>query len=189
MRTFVAVNVNPFPGLLNTLKELKSELAPEAIKWVDENNLHLTLKFLGDTSVGQVDEIKNALQEITRRFATFYFRLNGLGFFKTKGMPRVLFVKIEEAEMLRELAAEIDEQLARLGFEKENRPFSPHLTLARIKFLKNKKRFFQAVENQHDLYMDEVPVSNLIFYQSILNPQGPVYKPLKIFELNGPGGN
>lgn len=185
MRTFVAVNVNPFPGLLNTLKELKSELAPEAIKWVDENNLHLTLKFLGDTSVGQVDEIKNALQEIASRFATFYFRLNSLGFFKKKGMPRVLFVKIEEAEMLLELAAEIDEKLARLGFEKENRPFSPHLTLARIKFLKNKKRFYQAVENYRHTFLQPVTISEIIFYQSILNPVGPVYKPLEVLKLRG----
>jgi 2'-5' RNA ligase len=184
LRTFVAVKIEPLLPLLQVLNDMKNGLSGESIKWVAPNNLHLTLKFLGDTLPSQVDEINEELNQVSKQFSSFSFELEGLGFFKNKGMPRVLFANIKQGKELQLLASEIDKRLEKLGFELETRPFKPHLTLARIKFLKNKKAFYQAVEKYRETFFQAVPVNELIFYRSILKPEGPEYKELSILKLN-----
>jgi RNA 2',3'-cyclic 3'-phosphodiesterase len=183
LRTFVAVKIEPAPLLIQTMEDLKNKLSGEAVKWVDANKLHLTLKYLGDTLPSQVDEISEELNQVSRMFSSFSFQLEGIGFFKNMGMPRILFANIKEGEVLQLLAAEIGNRLAKLGFEPETRPFKPHLTLARIKFLKNKKAFCQAVENYRETFFQPVPFYELIFYRSVLTPDGPEYIHLGFHEL------
>jgi len=184
LRTFVAVKVEPSPVLQETMKDLKQKLAGEQVKWGEPNNLHLTLKFLGDTLPSQVDEIGEELNQAAKMFSAFTFRLEGLGFFKNRGMPRVLFVPVNEGEILQQLAAEIDNRLTTLGFQAERRPFKPHLTLARIKYLKNKKAFYEAVEKYRDTFMQTAKINEIIFYRSVLRPHGPEYKSIAKIDLN-----
>jgi len=106
-----------------------------------------------------------------------------LGFFKNKEMPRVLFANIQEVEVLQQLAAEIDNRLINLGFQPETRPFKPHLTLARIKFLKNKTAFYEEVEKYRQTFFQAVPINELVFYRSVLKPEGSKYQPLGVFML------
>ena len=186
MRTFIAVKVEPETLLLQTLMEMQKAIAGESVKWVEDNNLHLTLKFLGDTSPDQVEKVSEILDSVSRKFKKFSCRLQGFGYFKSKGMPRVLFVKIVDAKILEQLANELNNRLAGIGFEPDPRGFSPHLTLARIRFLKNKQAFYQTVEKYKEDDMQQLIVKELIFYQSILNFSGPVYKPLTVKELTGP---
>jgi RNA 2',3'-cyclic 3'-phosphodiesterase len=186
MRTFIAVKVEPEMLLLQILREMQKAIAGEPFKWVEENNLHLTLKFLGDTSPDQMAEVSDILDSVSRKFKEFSCRLQGIGYFKSRGMPRVLFVKIVDAEILEQLTNEFNSRLAGIGFEPDPRGFSPHLTLARIRFLKNKKAFYQTVGKYRDDYIQQLIVRELIFYQSILNDSGPVYKPLAVKELTGP---
>lgn len=183
LRTFVAVKVEPAPQLLQTIKDVKNKLSAEPVKWAAPNNLHITLKFLGDTLPSQVDEVGEELNQAAKLFSSFSFELEGLGFFKNKGMPRVLFAHIKEGEVLQHLAAEIDKRLENLGFQPETRPFKPHLTLARIKFLKNKKGFYEAVEKYRDTFMQNAKINEIIFYQSVLKPEGPVYRELGNFSF------
>jgi RNA 2',3'-cyclic 3'-phosphodiesterase len=183
LRTFVAVKIEPSPLLIQTMEDLKNKFSGEAVKWVDASKLHLTLKFLGDTLPSQVDEISEELNQVSKMFSSFSFQLEGLGFFKNKGIPRVLFAHIKEGEVLQLLAAEISNRLVKLGFEPESRPFKPHLTLARIKFLKNKKAFYQAMEKYRDTFFQPVPIYEFIFYRSVLKPEGPEYIHLGIHDL------
>lgn len=183
LRTFVAVKVKPAPALLHAMKDLQMALSGEQVKWVDPNNLHLTLKFLGVTLPSQVDEIGEELNQVSKMFSSFSFQLEGLGYFKNKGIPRVLFANIKEGETLQQLAAEIDSRLAKLGFQPEPRPFKPHLTLARIKFLKNKTAFYQAVEEFRNTFFQTVTINELVFYRSVLKPEGPEYIHLGIYDL------
>jgi len=183
LRTFVAVKVKPAPALLHTMKDLQMALSGEQVKWVEPNKLHLTLKFLGDTLPSQVDETGEELNQVSKMFSPFSFQLEGLGFFKNKGMPRVLFANIQEGEVLQQLAAEIDNRLINLGFQPEPRPFKPHLTLARIKFLKNKKAFYQAVEMYRDTFMQKTKINKIIFYRSVLKPEGAEYRELGSFSF------
>lgn len=183
LRTFVAVKIEPAPALLHTMKDLQMALRGEQVKWVEPNKLHLTLKFLGDTFPSQVDEIGEELNQVSKMFSSFSFELEGLNYFKNKEMPRVLFANITEGETLQQLAAEMDNRLINLGFQPENRPFKPHLTLARIKFLKNKKAFYQAVEMYRDTFMQTATINEIIFYRSVLKPEGPEYKELGKFSI------
>lgn len=183
LRTFVAVKIEPSPVLIQTINDLKNKLSGEAVKWVNANTLHLTLKFLGDTLPAQVDEIGEELNQVSKMFSSFSFQLEGLGFFKNKGIPRVLFANITEGEILQQLAAEIENRMLNLGFEPETRPFKPHLTLARIKFLKNKKAFYQDVENYRETFFQPVPINEFVFYRSILKPEGPEYLELGKYQV------
>ncbi len=184
LRTFVAVKVEPGPQLLQLLKDLKNTLPGEPVKWVEPDKLHLTIKFIGDIFPSQVDEIGEELNQVSKQFSSFSFELEGLGFFKNRGKPRVLFANIKDGEVLQLLAAEIDNRLSTFGFEPEKRPFKPHLTLARIKFLKNKKTFYQFMENYRETFFQTVTINEVIFYRSILKQEGPEYKELGDFKLN-----
>lgn len=184
LRTFIAVKIEPQSELLQLVKHLKKTFEKEKIKWVEENNLHLTLKFLGDTSSVQVEQVKNILQETGRKFCSFQFDLKGIGFFKRNRQPKVLFANIEKKDFLKELAAEIDIKLADLGFENEKRGFNPHLTLGRIKYLKNKARFYETVEEYRNQFIQQVKIDEIIYYQSILTPDGPEYKSIIKVGLN-----
>lgn len=183
LRTFVAVKIEPSPQLRQVLNDLKNALSGESVKWVAPNHLHLTLKFLGDTWPSQVDEISEELNQAAKLYSPFSFELEGLGIFKNKGMPRVLFANIKEGEELQLLASEIEKRLEKLGFEPESRSFTPHLTLARIKFLKNKKAFYQAVEKYQETFFQPVTIDELVFYRSILKPEGPEYISLNALKL------
>jgi 2'-5' RNA ligase len=138
---------------------------------------------LGDTSPGQAKELERLLEQVAERCKIFQGSLKGLGYFKTKRQPRVLFAGIFDAEQLEILANEIDTETEKLGFAKENRSYKPHLTLARIKFLKNKKDFYQLVDQYKSIEFQVMPVNEVIFYQSVLKPAGPVYHPLKTISL------
>jgi 2'-5' RNA ligase len=89
-----------------------------------------------------------------------------------------------EGEIVQQLAAEIDNRLAKLGFQTEKRPFKPHLTLARIKYLKNKKAFYEAVEKYRSTFIQTTEINEFVFYRSILKPHGPEYKPIAKIDLN-----
>jgi 2'-5' RNA ligase len=179
LRTFVAIKIQPEKELVQLLGHLQKELFAENIRWPDSAQLHLTLKFLGETSPGQVGQTARILETVAAKFAPFQFSLKGLGFFKSQGQPRVLFAGIDDSEILQKLAQETDHQLAGAGFEKETREFHPHLTLGRIKSIRNKSQLYALVNEFGNAEIQRVDVKEMIFYQSILTPRGPVYKSLK----------
>ncbi len=185
MRTFIAIKINPELLLLDKIDKLKKDLANEPIKWVEKQNLHITLKFLGETSEEKSLYIKDILMNFAGKQYPVSVFPAGIACFKSRGMPKVLFVNFKNGESLQQLADSIDDLLLPLGFEKEKRPFKPHLTIARIKFLKNKKAFFEAVSHLQDISLQPSIISEIIFYQSLLKPEGPVYLELGKYSFQG----
>lgn len=183
IRTFIAIKITPEEKLLGIISELKKSLASEEIRWVDTDNLHLTLRFLGETNQFQVNEICKKLEAISKQFQPFQFELKGISVFKKKTQPRVLFVSIENNLALKQMATEILELSKTLGFKSEENAFNPHLTLGRIKFIQNKTDFYALVNKFSETKIQSVIVSEVIFYQSILGSAGPTYKPIKILKL------
>lgn len=183
IRTFIAIKITPGEKLLEIIAELKKSLASEEIRWVDSDNLHLTLRFLGETNPFKVNEISEMLEVISRQFQPFQFELKGISVFKKKTQPRVLFVSIENNLELKQIAAEILEMSKTLGFKSEENTFNPHLTLGRIKFIQNKTDFYALINKFTETKIQSVIVSEVIFYQSILGSAEPTYKPIKIFKL------
>ncbi len=177
-RTFIAVKIEPCPALLEFVHQLQALLKYDAVRWVAVHHFHLTLKFLGATPPGKISDVQQALTEVGGRFGAFDFDLKGIGYFKKNKQPRVLFVRIERDEMLKHLAEEIDVSLSMLGFERERRIFKPHLTLARIKKIQTPFRFYDFVDHYPDKQIQRVSVDEIMYYQSILKPQGAQYHKL-----------
>ncbi len=141
VRAFVAV---PVPGeIKDAVREVghawKREL--EGIRWVDPDNLHLTLKFLGQTPIEKVKRIVSALGNHLAGEGSFTVEFEGLEAFPSTRRPRVLFVGVTRGrEELSRLAARVDRALVPEGFEGEKRSSTPHLTLGRVKYIEDRER-------------------------------------------------
>lgn len=183
IRTFIAIKIEPAEKLADFFRKAKKAFNDEPIKWVDTNNLHLTLRFLGETSNEQVQKIIFSLEKIASRTKGFQIKLNGVSCFKSNGNPKVIFINIDEIDKLKLLAGEIENEVRVAGFDPDKREFNPHLTLGRIKFLKNIDGFTQNLGEWKNTEFQTVRVDEIVYYQSILNDREPVYKPLGKFEL------
>ncbi|MFZ5596837.1 MAG: RNA 2',3'-cyclic phosphodiesterase [Bacillota bacterium] len=186
LRLFWAVNL---PG------ELKAKLAAVVdrlggcgadAKWVERDNLHVTVKFLGDVDTGRVEEITGTVSRGLKYFPAFRLDLGGPGFFPGPASPRVFWVGLSGgAGSLAEMAGIVDDVMGGLGFAREGRKFSPHLTLARIRSPRNIKELAGAVASLKDVFgeMGGFNVSSLDLMQSDLTRSGPVYSKLASVEL------
>jgi 2'-5' RNA ligase len=135
IRSFVAVELpeEAKKGLARLRKELERD-EHRFVKWVDPKGIHLTLKFLGNIRAGQVTQVTEAIREASRGISPFHLEILGLGAFPSVRQPRVLWVGVRgETDKLSRLQQNIDSALAALGFAREERPFMPHLTLARVR--------------------------------------------------------
>jgi len=182
MRLFVALEI---PGeirdaLALVLKELRG-FAPLA-KWVRAENLHVTLKFLGETESDKVSAIANALGSIrSEQPITLEFR--GLGFFPNEKRPRVFWVGMESSPNLKILAEEIDQRLHRLGFPLEDRPFTPHLTLARLNPPGLPPKLGYAVAENSSRNFGFFTTREFHLIESKLKPTGAEYTTLQTFRF------
>ncbi len=151
----------------------------ESIKWVRPDLMHLTLAFLGNTPSGMIPEIVENMNRTARSYAAFSLKVNGVGVFPGLHKPRVLWMGIEDRlESLKNIQEQLRQQLIELGFELEERTLSPHLTLGRIKFLKNPELLLDIMKEYEKVNFHEEQISELILYESITRPEGPEYLPL-----------
>ena len=179
LRTFIAFPIGE--GLVEKIGSLQSELKPLKLdaKMVDPKKIHLTLKFLGDTPIASLEEIQKTVEEIAGRHTSFSVSIDSFGTFPNSRSPRILWVGCKEDSLEAEaLAEELDRGLSPLGFEMEKRKFRPHLTLARLRSLKNEKRFAAFVESYTLPWKETLSCQTLIHYKSTLTPQGAFYEPL-----------
>jgi len=182
-RIFIALKVEPCETLLRIYSTLKSVLGSEKIKWVDPMNIHLTLAFLGDTEEERIKVAGIMLKQKCTGFGQFDFALAGTGVFKNFREPKLIWIGIEQSEKLLNLNNLIVSGLKDVGFGIEDREFKPHITLARIKFIKDHNSLKSALEGYQDTFIQKVSVSEVILFESILKPAGPIYKPIGKFRL------
>lgn len=140
------------------------------------SSVHLTLKFLGDITGEQVFQVKEKLEARVSGFEPFIMRIRGLGAFPSISNPRVAWAGTESEEQLGRLQRSVEDAMREIGFAAENRKFSPHITLARLKSARNKDLLATAIREKKDFEMGNSPVSSVRLYQSILNPGGAVHK-------------
>jgi 2'-5' RNA ligase len=135
IRSFIAIELPPEIKL--ALETLQAQLkSPDQtwVKWVDPHGIHLTLKFLGNVAADRIDDIIKAMREAAGGTPTLHLALKGMGVFPNLRQVQVAWVGLDgELEQLRQLQQRIEVNLARLGFTRESRPFTPHLTLARLR--------------------------------------------------------
>jgi RNA 2',3'-cyclic 3'-phosphodiesterase len=180
-RIFIAVKIEPGETFLKMISSVKSQLSGENIKWVDSDNFHITLAFLGDTEEKQISIISKMLKSGCEGTGKFEIVIKGSGIFKNYNDPRVIWAGIEPSETLKRLNDCVVNGLKEAGIRIEERPFKPHLTLGRIKYLNPGNALKDAVDEFAGVELQKVPVSEVIMYESILLKSGPVYKPLDRF--------
>ena len=180
-RIFAAVKINPQPELLDFFSRLRQQLADSAIKWVEEEHLHLTLKFFGETPEEKIPAIEEALARI--HVPPFDFEIGNLKIFGSRYNPRVIFLEALNAESFRALTTLVNEQILPLGYEPERQNFVPHLTLGRIKKVSDKKYFQEIITGCSGQAIQTQHVSEFYLIESILHYNGPEYKVLKTFSL------
>jgi 2'-5' RNA ligase len=150
---------------------------PGRVSWVKPENIHLTLKFLGDTPVKRIDGISDALREAVRGVQPMLAKISDSGVFPNERRPRVLWIGIEESTgALQRLAAAIDNRMHDFGFKKEGRGFSPHLTIGRVREGSVDKII--AAMRERPFAAQEVEWNEITLMQSELRPGGSLYTPL-----------
>ncbi len=186
LRTFIAINVPP--AVLDTIIRIQNRFKSLGLhaSWVKPGNIHLTLKFLGDTDPDRIPGIQNKLTATLAPFAPLQLSLDSAGVFPDFKSPRVLWVGLQEEETLETLQSEIEKTLESVGFPGDQRPFSPHLTLARIKSPKGKKALKDELDavNQEGIDPHPFEVGDIHLYESQLTPKGSIYTVLANFKLN-----
>jgi len=183
-RTFIAIKVNASEKITETFEILKEDLNGESVRWTDINKMHVTLAFLGDTSEDTIKEVSAMLRQICDNFKPFDFSISKLGIFKSLNDPRVIWAGIENSEKLSGLFSLIKSGLDLHNVVIEERAFKPHLTLGRIKWIKNKPVLEDLLKRYSDYKFQDVNVTEVIYYESVLQSTGSIYIPIKTFRLS-----
>jgi 2'-5' RNA ligase len=182
-RIFIAIKADPDAAFQRMYATLRSALGSEKITWVSLENIHLTLVFIGDTEEDRIKAAGILLKQKCTGFGEFNIRISGVGIFRNFNDPRVLWTGLEENDKLCRLNKQLNNGLQDIGFKIENRPFNPHITLGRIKSIRDKVALKSAISRYQDKFVQEVHVKEVILFESILKPSGPVYKEAGIFNL------
>lgn len=180
MRLFVAIELSSEirNALVAFLGELRG-LAPKA-KWVRGENLHVTLKFLGETDAVRLQAVQQTLAAV-RSSEGVRLNFHGLGFFPNERRPRVLWVGMEASANLKTLAETIDQQMHTLGFPLETRPFTPHLTLARFEPPGIPAQLGAAIKQHASQEFSSLNAGEFHLIESKLKPTGAEYTTLQSF--------
>jgi 2'-5' RNA ligase len=182
-RLFIAIKILPESKFREIFQSLKVELDDERIKWVEMENIHVTLKFFGDTDEKQIPLITAAVRRGVITVPSFDIELRHLGLFGGYYKPRVIWAGIEPLEPLQELSSAVNKAILPLGYPLPEEPFTPHLTLGRIKFVRDKKKLANLVDKQKDASLQVQHIDSLYLFESILRSQGPLYQALEKFDL------
>ncbi len=178
-RLFIAIKIDPDPVFLKMFRAVKSSLWQERIKWVEENNLHMTLKFLGETPVASIPGIVSILETTAGKICPFDYSLKKLGVFGSRYAPRVIWAGLEPPEKFNSLMKSIQENLEQSGFPADRQNLVPHLTLGRIKSITDKIIFQRTIDQFANYSSSVYKAEFLILYESILTQAGPEYHILK----------
>ncbi|MBE3581709.1 MAG: RNA 2',3'-cyclic phosphodiesterase [Thermoanaerobacteraceae bacterium] len=181
MRLFVAITLS---GELNSrLASLQDELRTcgADVKWVERENLHLTLKFLGEVEPAQALQMVPRLRQDTEGYGELVLHFKGIGVFPAWSRPRVIWVGLDPNPSLMDLHRRVEGALLPLGFGSE--PFTPHLTLGRLRSRANWTQLEQRLRLCQGENWGEERVKEIVLMQSHLTPRGPRYEVLETFTL------
>lgn len=184
IRTFIAIELDE--ALKQELGRLEGRLQDRVstgVKWVEPGSIHLTLKFLGSTPSSKIAEIETRLEEVALWFTPFWLRLGRVGGFPNLKRPRVIWVGLEgDIETLHKLQLEVCRAIEDLGFPPEERSFTAHLTLGRVKDVlseEERSRLREAMLTAESLPGGAFEVNSVSLMRSDLTPRGALYTCLR----------
>lgn len=183
IRTFIAIELSKDlkDEILKAQESLK--LSAADVKWVEYQNLHLTLKFLGDVAAEKIDKISGTLNQALHSFSSFFLSLEHLGAFPSMNSPRVIWVAAKaQDDKVKKIAEIIQDSLVSLKFPKEARDFKTHVTLGRVRGAKNKIKLSELLK-VISVEQKQMSVGQITLFKSTLSSQGPHYEVLSIINL------
>ncbi|MBI3464029.1 MAG: RNA 2',3'-cyclic phosphodiesterase [Planctomycetes bacterium] len=176
IRTFIAVEISP--AIRTRLVAMQQELASTAqeVKWVEEENLHVTLKFLGQVDEREVYAVCRLVQEAVAGQAPFDMTVAGIGAFPNANRPRVLWAGVTAGgPELIQIHGHLERALRAEGYPREDRPYTPHITLGRIRQIKPNPQLAAALEQHRDWDVGQKQVREVLVMASQLSSGGPHY--------------
>jgi 2'-5' RNA ligase len=179
IRTFLAFDIDD-QKILQKIGHVQRMLANTGadLKLVNSQNIHLTIRFLGDIHPPMVDQIYEEMKQVT--FSPFKIELDGVGAFPKPAYPRVVWAGIRDgAEELKNVFEQLEPRLRGLGFHPDNKGFSPHLTIARVRSGRNKAKLAELIHELMDYEFGTVTGKTLRLKKSELTPRGPIYSDLR----------
>jgi 2'-5' RNA ligase len=179
IRTFLAFDIGD-QKIIRRLSNAQRMLVNSGanLKLVQPQNIHLTVWFLGDVQQSMISVIYQEIRQIS--FSSFQIELKGLGAFPKISYPRVVWVGIKKGiDKLKEITNQLEPRLKGLGFKRDRKGFSPHLTIARVRGGRNKFKLAEVIREMQDYEFGEHKVECLSLKKSDLTPRGPIYTNLK----------
>ncbi|MBL7215440.1 MAG: RNA 2',3'-cyclic phosphodiesterase [Phycisphaerae bacterium] len=177
MRLFVAIDIEPHVRI--RIRQIQNRLAQtldlsdKQVKWVHPEQIHLTLKFLGDVKDALLTQVCDIVKRTAAEFESFDVEVKGLGVF---GQPaRIVWAGTSACPPMAQLQAELENRFSELGWDPENRPFTGHLTLCRVKNASAGRKLADAIEPYKNEPLGLVGVTEVVLYQSQLTSAGPLY--------------
>lgn len=188
VRSFIAIELPEtlFEPMRKASNDLQEILAGQPVRWVPVENIHLTLKFLGDVSERNIPMITEILEAEAANHCTFEISVGGFGVFPNFSRPRVIWVGVQGPDELSNLQRRIDLETTRLGYAPGQRDFSPHLTFGRISRNASPKQVRQASDllRKHQLgFLGAARITKVNLFKSVLGPNGAVYSKMAVANL------
>ncbi len=186
IRAFIAVDIDD-PNVLRNIINFRDALVSTGadLKPVEDENMHITLRFLGNIPVTMVDEIYEILRNI--HFKPFKLHVAGVGCFPNISRPRVIWVGVREGyDELKRIHDELERGLRKLGFKPEREEFVAHITVARVRSGRKREALIKVINEFRDFDAGEMIVKSIRLKQSILTPRGPIYRTLREVEAEEP---
>ena len=189
LRLFIAVDFPPeiIAKIAKINTYLQTQVPGRMLKWVSPENLHLTLKFLGDVRKDRLPELKTRLENALVGQSGFCIAIEGMGMYPSPNKPRVLWLGIKDQGNLKEIHHKLTLALEVFDPEPEKRSFSPHLTIARIRQNSDRESIREVGKTLSQFKVDTLGKLNICsvqLYKSELTPRGPIYTALQSVPLN-----
>ena len=185
LRCFIAIDIpEPIKRELGDISDLLKKYDVD-IKWVPVSTIHLTVKFLGKTPEILLQKIQESLFNVVLSYNPFYIKIYGVGVFPDRRHPRVVWIGTEESAALKQLTVDIESSMASLGFQKEKKDFSPHLTLGRVRSQRGMIQLLHELDNFRDRDFGNMSVDHILLMKSELKSTGAEYSRLCAIPLGG----
>ena len=186
IRSFLAIELPK--TILKKIDEVQGDLklSRADVRWVSPEKIHLTLKFFGNIDESKIEAIVEAIERPVKGTLGFFIKVKGLGAFPHLKNPRVVWMGLAEGkEILTSFQRQLEGELEKIGFEREERPFQPHLTLGRSNSSRGRDELVGMIEQRREEEFGEIPVEKVVLFKSELRPSGPIYTALRELKLGG----
>lgn len=186
MRTFLAIEIEPYiKNKIEESQEIIEDSESSNIKFVEVENIHLTLKFFGEIDDTRIEQITDIVNQSIKDKETYTLKVVNIGAFPNIYNPRVIWTGIKDKNNTTvKLIEELDKKFNKIGFKKEKN-YVPHITIGRVKSISDKEKLTQTLKKLNKKYHGKMEVKKIYLKSSKLTPNGPIYKNIKEFNLWG----